>query len=110
MKHGSTVIKITNVHKSFGKTKALDDIDLEVQSGRIVGLLGANGSGKSTLIRHFIGLYLPDDGECLTFDTPSKSLGPKELAHIGYVHQVKSDLSANHGPDPARYSEWATGA
>ncbi|HIG28679.1 MAG TPA: ATP-binding cassette domain-containing protein [Verrucomicrobiales bacterium] len=65
----------------------MKEVDLQIQSGRIVGLLGANGSGKSTLIRHFIGLYLSDQGECLTFDTPSKDLGPNQLARIGYVHQ-----------------------
>jgi ABC-2 type transport system ATP-binding protein len=49
--------------------------------------LGANGAGKSTLLRHIIGLYLSDEGECITFGTDARKLGPKELGRIGYVHQ-----------------------
>jgi len=50
-------------------------------------LLGANGAGKSTLLRNIIGLYLEDEGACVTFGCEAKKLGPKELGRIGYVHQ-----------------------
>jgi ABC-2 type transport system ATP-binding protein len=78
---------MSKVWKSFGATKALDDVDLTVHPGRIIGLLGANGAGKSTLLRTIIGLYLPDDGSVVTFGCPARDLGPRELARIGYVHQ-----------------------
>ncbi len=82
-----TLIEITGLKKRFGKIKAIDGIDLTIEPGRIIGLLGANGSGKSTLLRHIIGLYLPDSGQCTIFGCNAEKLGPAELARIGYVHQ-----------------------
>jgi len=76
-----------NVSRRFGKIQALDNIDLDIERGKITGLLGANGAGKSTLLRHIIGLYLADHGQCLTFDTDAAQLSPQELGRIGYVHQ-----------------------
>ena len=81
------IIQIRNLCKRFGKTTALDQVDLEVFAGSIIGLLGANGAGKSTLLRHIIGLYLPDEGHVVTFGRDAAKLGPGELARIGYVHQ-----------------------
>ena len=83
----NTIVEISGLNKNFGKIKALNDIDLQIEPGRIIGLLGANGSGKSTLLRHIIGLYLADSGDCTTFDCDAAKLGPAELARIGYVHQ-----------------------
>ncbi len=81
------IVKMHSISKRFGEIQALDNIDLEIRSGKIIGLLGANGSGKSTLLRHIIGLYLADQGECITFGADAAKLGPKELGRIGYVHQ-----------------------
>ncbi|MDH4238489.1 MAG: ABC transporter ATP-binding protein [Phycisphaerae bacterium] len=87
MNNKEPIVQMRKVRKSFGKIKALDDINLQIYPGRIIGLLGANGAGKSTLLRNIIGLYLQDEGECITFGSDAKKLGPKELAQIGYVHQ-----------------------
>ncbi len=87
MTETETLITIRDLTKSFGKTRALDSVSTEINRGHIVGLIGANGCGKSTLIRNMIGLYLPDTGKCTTFNCPAEKLGPKELSHIGYVHQ-----------------------
>jgi ABC-2 type transport system ATP-binding protein len=81
------IVQMRNVCKRFKKTTALDQVDLEIYPGSIIGLLGANGAGKSTLLRHIIGLYLADTGDCVTFSCDAAKLGPKELARIGYVHQ-----------------------
>ncbi len=81
------IVQMRKVCKRFKKTTALDQVDLQIYPGRIIGLLGANGAGKSTLLRHIIGLYLADAGECVTFGCEAGKLGPKELARIGYVHQ-----------------------
>ena len=56
------MIKITNLSKSFQKTKVLDDLNLTIPNGQIIGLLGNNGAGKSTLIRLIAGLIKPDTG------------------------------------------------
>lgn len=87
MINGNPIVQMRNVSKKFGKIKALDRIDLDIKQGEIIGLLGANGAGKSTLLRHIIGLYLADQGQCITFETDAAKLSPKELGRIGYVHQ-----------------------
>lgn len=56
------MIKIENLSKSFGKTKALDSISCTIDKGCIFGLVGANGAGKSTLLRLLSGVYIPDEG------------------------------------------------
>ncbi len=56
------VIKVNNLTKYYGKFKALDNIDLEIPQGRIIGLLGKNGAGKSTFMRCLLG-FLKHKGE-----------------------------------------------
>ncbi|NIH82975.1 ABC transporter ATP-binding protein [Amycolatopsis viridis] len=55
-------ISIEGLHKSFGATKALDDLNLQVKSGEVHGFLGPNGAGKSTTIRVLLGLLRTDRG------------------------------------------------
>ncbi|MET9406622.1 ABC transporter ATP-binding protein [Streptomyces sp. NPDC002935] len=55
-------ISVAGLHKSFGKTHALDGLDLEVEAGEVHGFLGPNGSGKSTTIRVLLGLLRADSG------------------------------------------------
>jgi ABC-2 type transport system ATP-binding protein len=81
------IVKISGLTKKFTKIEALRNINLDIQSGRIIGLLGENGSGKSTLLRNIVGLYLPDGGKCETFGCPAKDLDAETLSKIGYVHQ-----------------------
>jgi ABC-2 type transport system ATP-binding protein len=87
MINGNPIVQMRNISKGFGRIQALDGINLEISRGKIIGLLGANGAGKSTLLRHIIGLYLADQGQCITFETNATKLTPKELGRIGYVHQ-----------------------
>lgn len=55
-------IIVTNLSKSYGKQKALDNLSIEIKSGQITGLLGSNGAGKSTLMKIITGSLLPDEG------------------------------------------------
>jgi phosphonate transport system ATP-binding protein len=55
-----TAIMVSNLSKTFGKTRALDKVNLTVERGEMVALIGASGSGKSTLIRHIAGLETAD--------------------------------------------------
>ena len=61
--HVSTVIEMRNVVKTFGATRALDGLDLEVSVGEVHGFLGPNGSGKSVTIRTLLGLLRRDSGD-----------------------------------------------
>ena len=58
----TATVKITEVSKSFGATRALDRIDLEIRSREIFGLIGPDGAGKTTLFRMITSLLLPDSG------------------------------------------------
>ncbi len=68
-------VKINNLSKSYGKKRALNNINLEVSNGEIFVLLGANGSGKSTLLKTLATLYRPDDGKLniLGYDATKES-------------------------------------
>ncbi len=57
------MIKIVNVHKSFGRKKILADISLEIRQGEIMVIMGPSGCGKSTLLRLLIGLLKPTEGQ-----------------------------------------------
>lgn len=61
-------IELRNVSKFYGKTRALDGVSLEINSGQVVALLGANGSGKTTLLRCLYGLATADKGFVLFDD------------------------------------------
>ena len=70
------MIRVTNLTKTFGDTKALDNCNVNIPKGAVYGLVGPNGAGKSTLIRHLTGIYRPDAGEVLlegepVFDNPA---------------------------------------
>lgn len=60
-----SVLTVSNLQKSFGKTKVLKDISLAVEDGEIVSIIGSSGSGKSTLLRCITKLETPDAGEIL---------------------------------------------
>ncbi|MDQ7805909.1 ABC transporter ATP-binding protein [Amycolatopsis sp. A133] len=57
------VISVIGLHKSFGRTKALDGLDLQVPAGEVHGFLGPNGAGKSTTVRVLLGLLHADSGD-----------------------------------------------
>ena len=60
-----SILQCRNLSKKYGATEALRGIDLELEAGRIVGLLGPNGSGKTTFIKLANGLLKPTEGEIL---------------------------------------------
>lgn len=59
------MIEVKNLKKCFENVTALEQVNLTVESGRILGVVGSNGAGKSTLLRVLSGIYRPDDGEAL---------------------------------------------
>ena len=60
-----SIIEFQNLSKTFGKTKAVDNLSLSIAPGKIIGLLGPNGSGKSTLFKLINGLLEPTKGQVL---------------------------------------------
>jgi ABC-2 type transport system ATP-binding protein len=61
-------LEVSALHKSFGRTHALDGLDLRVEAGEVHGFLGPNGSGKSTTIRVLLGLLRADAGTVRLLD------------------------------------------
>ena len=59
------LLEIKNLSKSYGDKKVLKDINLVIEPGKIIGLLGKNGTGKSTLIKLINDLLTPSEGEIL---------------------------------------------
>ena len=66
----SKLLECKNLNKDYGKNQVLKNINLEISSGKIVGLLGKNGAGKTTLIKLLTGLLVPTSGEMLINGQP----------------------------------------
>ncbi len=76
------LLQCTGLTKKFGAKTALDNIDLTVENGKIVGLLGSNGSGKTTLLKLCNGLLTPSSGSIL-INGMAPGVGTKEI--ISYL-------------------------
>ena len=85
------VISIKNLHKSFGKNKVLNGINLTVDKGEDLVILGRSGSGKSVTIKCLVGLVVADKGEIKVFGTDITQLKNDELnpirMRIGFMFQ-----------------------
>ena len=60
---GSAAIELKNITKTFGSIVANKDVNLTVNRGEILSILGENGSGKTTLMNMLSGIYFPDEGQ-----------------------------------------------
>ncbi len=86
------MIKATDIHKSYGKLEVLKGVDITIQKGEIVSIVGASGAGKSTLL-HILGtLDKADKGRVEIGETTVSELSEKKMAHfrntrIGFVFQ-----------------------
>ena len=83
------LLRLTDIHKSFGQVRVLKGIDLELETGHILGLIGENGAGKSTLMNILGGLFPPSAGQLLIEDTPYAPASPREARETGvaFIHQ-----------------------
>ena len=93
---GETIVDIKGLTKRFSGRTVVDDVDLTIRRGEIVGFLGPNGSGKTTTIRMICGLLRPDagSGTCLGYDILTQSDLIK--LQVGYMTQrfsLYEDLS-----------------
>ena len=80
-------IKATNISRNFGALKAIQELDLHVETSRIYGFLGPNGCGKTTAIRMLTGLLKPSSGEIEVLGYKLPKDAEKLRLHIGYMTQ-----------------------
>ena len=85
MKHPETVLRTVALSKAYGRTLALDGLDLEVPAGRVLGFLGPNGAGKTTTLRLLTGYLKPTAGRA--FVAGHDAWTDRVLAHrqLGYL-------------------------
>ena len=76
------MIKIVDLHKSFGTKPVLGGVDLEIETGETMVIIGQSGSGKSVLLKHLIGILKPDKGKIYVDDLEITSLGEDDLERI----------------------------
>jgi len=81
------MISIKDLHKSFGKVKVLEGIDLELKDPGIYAVLGPNGSGKTTMIKCILGMVIPDKGSISVNGTNVKG-NWKYRKNIDYLPQI----------------------
>ena len=76
-------IRCSGITKRFGSVVANDGIELDVQYGEILALLGENGSGKTTLMNMISGIYHPDDGQIFVAEQPVSISSPVDAQNLG---------------------------
>ncbi|PMD69842.1 ABC transporter ATP-binding protein [Companilactobacillus nuruki] len=81
----NSIISLNNITKKFGKQTVLRNVNFQVPSGRIIGLIGPSGAGKSTIIKIILGMEIPDRGVTTIFN--QKMPNRKLLGRIGYMAQ-----------------------
>lgn len=82
----SWVLDAQGLGKRYGRRWALNDCDLQIPSGHVVGLVGPNGAGKTTLLHLAVGLLAPSAGSIEVLGRPPAA-DPEQLARVGFVAQ-----------------------
>ncbi|MCG3203423.1 MAG: Vitamin B12 import ATP-binding protein BtuD [Elusimicrobia bacterium] len=89
------MIQVKNLSKSFGSTKAVDDVSFDIPQGQVVGFLGPNGAGKTTTMRLLTGYLPPDDGsaQLMGIDALTHSLElRKKLGYLPENNPLPDDI------------------
>ncbi len=95
-----SLLEIEGVSKSFGPVNVLHGVDLTVDRGEVVGLVGDNGAGKSTLMKLVTGMYTADAGAISLDGTPILGLPPGERRRMG-IEMIYQDLALARQQDVA---------
>jgi simple sugar transport system ATP-binding protein len=112
------IIQCCGVHKWYAGVHALKDINLAIDAGQIVGLVGDNGAGKSTLIKILSGVHRQDAGEVLIEGRPADIRSPKDAMRLGIetIYQTNSmvptmSIARNLflGREPIRFGAFGAG-
>jgi fructose transport system ATP-binding protein len=94
------ILQAKGLVKTFGRVVGLDDVDLELYPGEVLGIIGDNGAGKSTLIKCLSGAYTPDQGEIYLDGKPVVFHGPLDARAAG-IETVYQNLAVSPALDIA---------
>ena len=83
----NNLVQATNLHKYFGETRAVDGVDLNINSGEIYGLVGSDGAGKTTTMRLLVGALMPTQGEITICGYDLRRQVELARSTIGYLSQ-----------------------
>ncbi len=86
------MIKLTNIHKSFGTQKVLDGLDITIPAGEITAIIGPSGEGKSVMLKHMIGLLQPDSGHV---EVDGESIVGINRSHLNTIREKFGMLFQN---------------
>lgn len=93
----TNVLELKNIHKDFGTFRALTDVNLNLEKGKIYGFIGKNGAGKTTLMRIISGMSLPTSGFMALFGKTEAGEICRERARLGVMLEdrgISPDLTA----------------
>jgi len=77
------ILEVNNVNKAFGGLKALNEVNLSVEEGKVHAIIGPNGAGKSTLLNCFVGRLVPDTGTVMFNGKSLLGIKPHEINQAG---------------------------
>jgi ribose transport system ATP-binding protein len=77
------LLSVQHIHKAFSGVQVLNDINMDIQSGEVFGILGENGAGKSTLLKIICGIYTPTSGKLTLKGDDVEIQTPMEAKHLG---------------------------
>ncbi|MEM2021560.1 MAG: ATP-binding cassette domain-containing protein, partial [Zestosphaera sp.] len=80
---GETLLEVRKLSKRFGGIVALNNVNVKIKEGELVGIVGPNGAGKTTLINCITGIYKPETGEVVFLGEDITGKAPHEIALRG---------------------------
>lgn len=92
MAEQTPVVEMQNIKKHFGAVQALRGVDLTLQHGEVLGLVGDNAAGKSTLMKVLSGAYIPDEGQIFIEGRKAHITNPEDSRRLG-IEMVYQDFA-----------------
>ncbi len=98
MTETTPIVEMRNIKKTFAAVQALKGVDLVLQRGEVLGLVGDNAAGKSTLMKVLSGAYIPDEGEIIIEGENAHLTDPLHARRLG-IEMVYQDLALANNLD-----------
>ena len=85
-----SLLKTTNLGISFGGLRAVDDVNIEIKEGELIGLIGPNGAGKTTIFNLLTGVYKPTDGDISINGTSVNKKTTPQIVTLGVARTFQN--------------------